>query len=308
MAEVLRWSEADLAISEHEQGLLIQQGGERYIARNWVLTDQVKAFISECIRHGLGCAIRYRHPAPNIRMTKGINWIGFSRTPAERWVAVIDEFCPKVTRPSKVMQRIVINKHYRGIVERAGINYWFQSSNVNNIHVDFADMPAAVRVCAKNAEVVERALKTRQWEEAKRAIGLMVESHLEEYIVNNWQKQNFGRKLTFVGNQVKHMDIVARDEGKRFYVFELKRGPAGIEVYDQLIRYLRGAATTLGSSQITYGAIIAKKYDKAIIHATINGPYPVALFSFDDTREGNIIHLEASSWPSSVRNQARETV
>lgn len=77
-----------------------------------------------------------------------------------------------------------------------------------------------------------------------------LEKYLEDFIVNNWEKVDFGEKLILFtdkdGNigkryfteDVGYIDILAKDEKGNFVVIELKKGRTNDEVIGQVLRYI----------------------------------------------------------------------
>ena len=77
-----------------------------------------------------------------------------------------------------------------------------------------------------------------------------LEKYLEDFIVNNWEKVDFGEKLELytdkdgnIGKQyftedVGYIDILAKDEEDNFVVIELKKGRTNDEVIGQVLRYI----------------------------------------------------------------------
>lgn len=70
----------DLEVEEVEQGLLVQQGGQGYVARNWELSAATEELIQAAIAAGLGCMIRADHPRRNARWPnpRGVVYLAFS--------------------------------------------------------------------------------------------------------------------------------------------------------------------------------------------------------------------------------------
>lgn len=77
-----------------------------------------------------------------------------------------------------------------------------------------------------------------------------LEKYLEDFIVDNWDKIDFGEKLTIfedkdgnIGKQyytsdIGYIDILAKDAKSNFVVIELKKGRKNDEVIGQVLRYM----------------------------------------------------------------------
>jgi hypothetical protein len=57
------------------------------------------------------------------------------------------------------------------------------------------------------------------------------------------------------------IDILAIDDEKTFYVFELKRGKGSDKVVGQVTRYMGWVSDTIGRGQEVKGVIVAKAID-----------------------------------------------
>ena len=77
-----------------------------------------------------------------------------------------------------------------------------------------------------------------------------LEKYLQDFIVDNWDKIDFGEKLTiyedddgnsgkgYVTSDAGSIDILAQDEKRNFVVIELKKGRKNDEVIGQTLRYM----------------------------------------------------------------------
>ncbi len=102
------------------------------------------------------------------------------------------------------------------------------------------------------------------------------EHHLEEYIIKNWDRIDFGEKLTIytdeegtTGQQyttdVGIMDVLAVDANGDYVVIELKRAESGYKVVGQVLNYMGWAQDKLAEGdQKVRGMIIVGKADKTL--------------------------------------------
>lgn len=76
---VQRYAE-DIEVEEVDQGVLIRQGGQGYVARNWELAAATEELIQAAIAAGLGCMIRADHPRRNARWPnpRGVDNLAFT--------------------------------------------------------------------------------------------------------------------------------------------------------------------------------------------------------------------------------------
>lgn len=107
-----------------------------------------------------------------------------------------------------------------------------------------------------------------------------LEKHLEDFMVENWDKIDFGEKLKLyedengnVGQQyytedVGYIDILATDEKGNFVVIELKKGRRDDEVIGQVLRYMGWARKNLcKSGQEVRGLVVVGERDKKLQYA-----------------------------------------
>ena len=117
-------------------------------------------------------------------------------------------------------------------------------------------------------------------ETADEEMGYALEKHLEEFIVENWQKIDFGEKLTLYvdenGNtgkqyyteEVGYVDLLAQDEKGGFVVIELKKGRKNDEVIGQVLRYMGWVRNKLcGPNTQVRGYIIVGERDPKLNYA-----------------------------------------
>jgi hypothetical protein len=292
------WRNVDLRLQQQSDGLSVTQAGESYLARDWYLTDQVVSFVDLCVENGLPCVIRYSHPRRHLR-AKGVQYLAFSRTPAERWVCVLDQYSPKARREADLIDQVTFEKHYRVVLEKGSIPWSWERAGGKNIFVPFDRLQSAIPICAQAIELVESALGARHWESTKASIGFVTESLLESWVLQRWTTIARLSSLKLLGNQIHHMDILAEHEGSgSLVVFELKRGPAGLEVLDQLRGYVQSDHTVrLAQGGDVWGAIIAGSFSPHFCGIAEREPYPLALFTFEVRAEDLSLSLLASTWP-----------
>lgn len=102
------------------------------------------------------------------------------------------------------------------------------------------------------------------------------ENHLEEYVVKNWDRIDFGEKLNLyvdeegtTGQQfttdVGVMGILATDENGDYVVIELKRAESGYRVVGQVLNYMGWVQEKLlQDNQKVRGMIVVGKADKTL--------------------------------------------
>mgnify|MGYP001573065982 CR=1 FL=1 len=106
-----------------------------------------------------------------------------------------------------------------------------------------------------------------------------LEKYLEDFIYENWDKIDFGQKLSkFVdedGNVGKqyytddagYIDILAKDESGNFVVIELKKGRKNDEVIGQVLRYVGWVRKNLAKNEQVRGLVIVREKDIKLEYA-----------------------------------------
>lgn len=107
-----------------------------------------------------------------------------------------------------------------------------------------------------------------------------LEKYLEDFIVDNWERIDFGEKLKLfidedgnIGKQyytsdAGYIDILALDYKNNFVVLELKKGRKNDEVVGQILRYIGWVRKNLAKkSQDVRGLIIVKDKDEKLEYA-----------------------------------------
>lgn len=126
-----------------------------------------------------------------------------------------------------------------------------------------------------NHAITEEAIEAEQMKEATEAeFGL--ESHLEDFIIENWDNLELGKKYALLENDgdmiskqyptdVGPIDILARSkDSKEWLVIELKKGRSGDQVVGQLQRYMGWVLRNRvrhGDGESVKGLIILKNTD-----------------------------------------------
>ena len=112
-----------------------------------------------------------------------------------------------------------------------------------------------------------------------------LESHLEDFIVHNWDNLPLSKHYEIykdedglIGKQyvvdVGRIDILAKSkDGKEWLVIELKKGKTGDEVVGQVLRYMGYIKAELANeSETVRGLLVAGSDDKKIQYAIVNLP------------------------------------
>lgn len=106
-----------------------------------------------------------------------------------------------------------------------------------------------------------------------------LEKYLEEFIIENWSKINFGEKWEIfkdengnVGQQylagdAGYIDVLATDKDGNFMIIELKKGRKNDQVIGQTLRYITWVEENLAKGKKVKAIIIVRERDKKLEYA-----------------------------------------
>lgn len=226
-----------------------------------------------------------------------MRYIGFSRTPHERWVAVLDQYSPAAGLRGGTVRQFTVEQAYRAVLDSKGIPYTQERGGGRNLSVEFERHPNVFAAVAAHVEDVKFGLGARHWNQVKDENGFITEAVLETALLSRWSTIKAFEDLDLLGNQVDRVDIVARHRRSGALVLmELKRGVAGAEVLAQLDRYVRGSAMVYGGRDPVWGAIIARQFTQELVDVLATSSFPIALFAFEGSPATMSVR-GVSSWP-----------
>ena len=119
-----------------------------------------------------------------------------------------------------------------------------------------------------------------------------MESQLEDFIINNWQNTELGKKYDLIyengdltskqyRTDIGIIDILAKDKkNKNHVVIELKRNQTSDDTFGQLTRYMGWVKRHLKDDNVK-GIIIAGKYDKKLDYAIEYAPFDTEVFLYN---------------------------
>ena len=119
-----------------------------------------------------------------------------------------------------------------------------------------------------------------------------MESQLEDFIINNWQNTELGKKYDLIyengdltskqyRTDIGIIDILAKDKkNKNHVVIELKRNQTSDDTFGQLTRYMGWVKRHLKDDNVK-GIIIAGKYDKKLDYALEYAPFDTEVFLYN---------------------------
>ncbi len=231
-----------ITIEDVEGGLLVRQGDEAYVARNWHLTQPVENLVETAFECGLNCMIRTDHPRKNSRWpnTRGVVYLAFSPTADGQWSLAIDTFREK----SGEFGHAVFNGKYHEQFVAAGLPFTFEARNKTAGHLVVARdyvVPAIRALSGFDHSVLTLNHKAHESE------GFTTEYVIQREILTNWEKTPWSACYDIVqdeypvdgGLNSRRIDILARDRKTGdWLIIELKRAEANAAAVHQVADYL----------------------------------------------------------------------
>lgn len=146
---VTRAFDGGIVATDLDDGMLVRQGGEAYVARNWQLAPATIELIRTATSLGLGCMIREDHPRRNARWPnrRGVVYLAFSPDPTGQWSLAIDSFVPRRGDYGAA----VFNGKYHTQFVRAGLAFTFEKRNRASGHLVVAREQVIPTICALSA-------------------------------------------------------------------------------------------------------------------------------------------------------------
>ena len=231
-----------IRLEEVEDGLLVHQYDDAYVARRWRLSDNTMELVQTAVQSGLRWMIRERHPQPHARWPsgKGRVHLAFSPTREDQWSVAIDT----VNASGDNFGKAVFNgKYHQQFVER-DIAFEFEKRNrgAGHMEVKRPDVLPAIRLLARfNHSVLYLGRG------AELADGFSTEYDIQRSILQRWDETPLSELAALEGHEVpvdpganpRRIDILGRnaDTGD-WLIVELKRAEADVEAIRQLRGYL----------------------------------------------------------------------
>lgn len=129
-------------------------------------------------------------------------------------------------------------------------------------------------ILGKTPDISEAAISTDEDME------FALEKYLEDFMVDNWDKIDFGEKLSlfedenrnlgkqYYTDEAGYIDILAKDREGNFVVIELKKGRKNDEVVGQVLRYIGWVRRNLAkANEKVRGTIIVRERDPKLEYA-----------------------------------------
>lgn len=242
MLSVRRSFGAGIEVEEIEEGLLVRQKDQAYVARGWRLADSVVTLIEKSVDCGLGCMIRDDHPRRNARWpnTRGTVYLAFSPSPAQQWSVAIDTF----RAGRRDYGFAAFNGKYHEQFLRHGIPFVFEGRNKTAGHL-IVIREQVIPTIEALVDFDHSVLTLNR--SSHGGDGFTTEYVIQREIMENWDRLPFAERYDIVqdefpvdgGLNSRRIDILARDRVTGdWLVIELKRAEAKIEAVHQVEDYL----------------------------------------------------------------------
>ena len=264
-----------IVLEEVEEGLLVRQGVEAYVARNWCLSAPVIELVEVAMKARLSWMIRNDHPSRNARWPnrRGVVYLAFSPSEHQQWSMAIDTVRPT----SGDFGHGVFNGKYRAQFVSRGLAFEFEKRNKGAGHLVVAREHVLPTLRA-SGEFDHQVLDLRRVRCDHS--GFATEYEIQEAIVNRWEETPFATSYGMVedehsvdrGPNSRRIDVLARNlKSGDCLVIEIKRAEANLDAVQQVEDYLLALGQkdefALGKLQ---GVLIAERISAEVRDAALD--------------------------------------
>ena len=261
--------ENGIRLEELDEGLLVRQYGDAYVARRWRLNEHTQALVRACLAGGLRWMIRKGHPQAHARWPSGRGrvYLAFSPTREGQWSIAVDS----VNAGRDDFGIAVFNGKYRRQFDLGGIRYEFEKRNRRSGHL-VVDRDRVLPTLKAMAEFDHTVLSLGR--SGQNRNGFVHEYDIQQAVLFGWSKTPFGAQARIVGDEVpvdsgknpRRVDILARDiETGDYLVIEIKRAEAQSDAIDQLQSYIEGMERRAEFGESTLrGILVAERVSPAV--------------------------------------------
>lgn len=183
-----------------------------------------------------------------------------------------------------------ISAYFDKAISRYGDSFVFKAYNIKIengkvVYLDDAEKALSVEDLESDLEVIisyykkTLSITSKNPTTTEYTSGLFyMEKELENFIIENWEKTEFGKKYDLIieegvlksqqyRTEIGPIDILVKDKiNKNFVVIELKRNQTSDDTIGQLARYMGWIREVKGDKNVK-GIIIAGNYDKKLDYA-----------------------------------------
>ena len=265
----------EIILEEIEDGLLVQQGAEAYVARNWCLSVPVIELVKVAMEAGLCWMIRNDHPRRNARWPnrRGVVYLAFSPSEHQQWSMAIDTVRPK----SGDFGHGVFNGKYHEQFLARGLPFTFEKRNKGAGHLVVAREHVLPTLCALG-EFDHRVLDLGRVE--RNHSGFATEYEIQRAILTQWRETPFAASHVILqdeypvdgGLNSRRIDVLAQNpKSGDWLVVEIKRAEANLDAVRQVEEYLLalGQQDEFAFGKLA-GVLIAERISVAVRDAALH--------------------------------------
>ncbi|MFC4352298.1 endonuclease NucS domain-containing protein [Fodinicurvata halophila] len=263
--------ENGIELSDVDEGLLVSQFDDAYIARGWRLTAPTIELVETALASGLRWMIRKGHPQPHARWPsrKGRVYLAFSPTRENQWSLAIDTY-----RDGRGDYGVgVFNGKYHEQFLEHQVPFEFEKRNRGAGHMVVARehiLPTLKLLGDLDHNVLFLG------RDSQTADGFQTEYDIQRAILFEWKKTPFSERHRIIGDEFpvdpgvnpRRIDVLARDMASGdWLVIEVKRAEAKIAAVQQIEDYLGtiGRRDDFAYGKLT-GALVAERVPPAVRH------------------------------------------
>lgn len=236
--------ENGIQLEEVDEGLLVRQYDDAYVARKWRLTDHTRELVCAALADGFRWMIRKGHPQAHARWPSGRGrvYLAFSPTQEGQWSIAIDS----VNTSGDDFGVAVFNGKYRRQFDLHGIHYKFEKRNRKSGHL-VIDRGRVLPTLQAVAEFDHTVLSRGRPAQERNCF--CTEYDIQRAILSNWSATPFGSGAQLIGDEEpvdsgknpRRVDILAKDtQSGDLLIIEIKRAEAQLDAIDQLRSYMEG--------------------------------------------------------------------
>ena len=252
-----------------DDGLLVKQFGDAYVARCWQLTDRTVKLVQTAIESGLHWMIREGHPRANALWPsgKGTVYLAFSPTRENQWSMAIDRF----SRSRGDFGDAVFNGKYHEQFVQHGVAFEFEKRNRTAGHMVVASNHV-LRTLRLLRKLDHRVLYLGR--SNKTIEGFATEYDIQRALLFDWRNTVLSERYDVItdefpvdlGQNPRRIDILCRDrDSDDRLVVEIKRAEANLDAIRQIKGYLRALNRRTDFRGIPVaGALVAERIPLAV--------------------------------------------
>jgi hypothetical protein len=265
----------EILLEEIEDGLLVRQGAEAYVARNWCLSLPVVELVTVAMEAGLSWMIRNEHPRRNARWPnrRGVVYLAFSPSEHQQRSMAIDTVRPK----SGDFGHGVFNGKYHEQFLTRGLPFTFEKRNKGAGHLVVSRehvLPTLRALGEFDHSVLDLGRVERNHS------GFATEYEIQRAILNQWRETPFATSHVIVqdeypvdgGLNSRRIDVLAQSpESGDWLVIEIKRAEANLDAVRQVEEYLLalGKKDEFAFGKLE-GVLIAERISVAVRDAALH--------------------------------------